>query len=64
MTLKEFLYSIKGSNKHIRIFSGCRVLFNGNISKITKAELKNMLPYFGCKLYNDRIINDVIVVTI
>lgn len=64
MTLKEFLYSIKGSNQYVRIFSGCRTLFNGNISKISYEEWKKMRPYFGCKLHNDRIIGEVIVVAI
>lgn len=64
MTLKKFLYSIKGTDQRIRIFNGCRTLFYGDITKITRAEWSRVRPYINYELSNKQTINDVIVVAL
>lgn len=66
MTLSELLSHCKEKRKHktVRVFAGCMTLYNGNPSVISMSEWTKLHPYFNCKVFNQKIINDTIVVTI
>lgn len=66
MTLSGLLSYCKEKRKYktVRVFAGCMTLYNGKPSIISVGEWTKLHPYFNCKVLDQKVINDTIVITI
>lgn len=66
MALSELLTQCKDTRrgKTVRVFVGCMTLFNGNPAVMSMSDWVKLYPYFNCKVFNQRTIEDTFVITL